>query len=253
MGFYEQVSGARMHAAYIRPGGVHQDIPLGTLDSIYLLIRELPSRLDEVEYLLTHNRIWKERLKQIGVISANDALSHGFTGVMLRGSGVKWDLRKRKPYELYKLLTFDIPLGKNGDCYDRYRLRIEEMRQSIQMIYQCLNNIVEGPIQVNDNKITPPRRMDMQANMESMIAHFKFYTEGYSIPISETYTAVEAPKGEFGVYLISNGSNILEKCHFRAPGFAHLQAIDLLSKGHLLADLVTIVGTLDIVFGEVDR
>ena len=251
--FYERVSGARMHAAYIRPGGVAQDLPIGLCDDIYKFIESFASRIDELEELLTGNRIWKQRLVNIGIVSAADALAWGFSGPMLRASGIAWDLRKTQPYDVYDKLDFDIPVGTQGDCYDRYLIRVEEMRQSIKIIAQCLNNMPSGMIKSDDRKITPPSRIQMKQSMESLIHHFKLYTEGFAVPSSEIYQAVEAPKGEFGVYLVSNGTNKPYRCKIRAPGFAHLQAIDLMSKHHMLADVVTIIGTQDIVFGEVDR
>ena len=251
--FYERVSGARMHAAYIRPGGVAQDLPIGLCDDIYKFIESFASRIDELEELLTGNRIWKQRLVNIGIVSATDALAWGFSGPMLRASGIAWDLRKTQPYDVYDKLDFDIPVGTQGDCYDRYLIRVEEMRQSIKIIAQCLNNMPSGMIKSDDRKITPPSRIQMKQSMESLIHHFKLYTEGFAVPSSEIYQAVEAPKGEFGVYLVSNGTNKPYRCKIRAPGFAHLQAIDLMSKHHMLADVVTIIGTQDIVFGEVDR
>jgi len=251
--FYERVSGARMHAAYFRPGGVNQDLPLGLLDDINIFAQNLPARLDEMEELLTNNRIWKQRLVDIGVVSAEDALNYGFSGVLLRGSGVPWDLRKTQPYEVYDRLDFDIPLGTNSDCYDRYLIRVNEMRQSIRIINQCLNNIPNGPVKVDNNKISVPSKLYMKQSMESLIHHFKLYTEGFSILPGDTYAAIEAPKGEFGVFLVSNGTNKPYRCKVRAPGVFHLQGLDFMSKGHMLADVVTIIGTQDIVFGEVDR
>jgi NADH dehydrogenase (ubiquinone) Fe-S protein 2 len=253
MEFYERVSGARMHAAYVRPGGVSQDLPLGLLKDIHTFIQHFPKRIDEMHELLTDNRIWKQRLVDIGIVSGKDALDWGFSGVLLRGSGICWDLRKNQPYEIYDELDFDIPVGTNGDCYDRYLVRLEEMRQSLRIIHQCLNNIPTGPVKVDDNKVTPPSRATMKQSMESLIHHFKLYTEGVVVPVGETYTVIEAPKGEFGVFLVSNGSNRPYRCHIRAPGFAHLQGLDMMSRGHLIADVVTIIGTQDIVFGEVDR
>jgi NADH dehydrogenase (ubiquinone) Fe-S protein 2 len=253
MKFYEDCSGARMHAAYFRPGGVSQDIPLGMLEDIYTFIDQFGNRIDEVEELLTDNRIWKQRLVDIGIVSGKDALDWGFSGVLLRGSGICWDLRKNQPYEIYDELDFDIPVGTNGDCYDRYLIRIEEMRQSLRLIMECINMLPEGTIKTDDRKITPPSRTHMKESMESLIHHFKLYTEGFVVPASETYTAVEAPKGEFGVYLVSNGSNKPYRCKIRAPGFVHLQGLDFMAKNHMLADVVTIIGTQDIVFGEVDR
>lgn len=253
MEFYERVSGARMHAAYIRPGGVAQDLPIGLSEDIYRFCRQFASRIDEMEELLTGNRIWKQRLVDIGVVTADQALDWGFSGVMLRGSGVAWDLRKTQPYDVYDKMDFQIPVGSRGDCYDRYLIRVEEMRQSLRIILQCLQEIPQGEIKTDDRKITPPSRAHMKSSMESLIHHFKLYTEGFSVPAGETYTAVEAPKGEFGVYLVSNGTNRPYRCKIRAPGFAHLQGLDFMAKNHMLADVVTIIGTQDIVFGEVDR
>ena len=251
--FYEAVSGARMHAAYIRPGGVSQDMPAGLDERIGEFIERLPKRLDEVETVLTENRIWKQRTVDIGVVTAEQAMDWGFSGPMLRGSGVAWDLRKAQPYDVYDRMDFDIPIGKNGDCYDRYLVRIEEMRQSLHIMRQCLEQMPGGPVKTLDRKIAPPPRAEMKRSMEALIHHFKLYTEGYHVPAGETYTAVEAPKGEFGVYVIADGSNRPYRCKIRAPGFAHLQGLDFMSRGHMLADVVTIIGTLDIVFGEVDR
>ena len=251
--FYEEVSGARMHASYIRPGGVNQDMPAGLAERIAACCDRVPKLIDEVETVLTENRIWKQRTVDIGVVTAEQALDWGFSGPMLRGSGVAWDLRKAQPYDVYDRMDFDIPIGKNGDCWDRYLVRIEEMRQSLRIMRQCLDEMPEGPIKTLDRKIAPPPRAEMKRSMEALIHHFKLYTEGYRVPAGETYTAVEAPKGEFGVYLVSDGSNMPYRCKIRAPGFAHLQGLDFMSKGHMLADLVTIIGTQDIVFGEVDR
>ena len=253
MEFYERVSGARLHAAYIRPGGVSQDLPLGLLDDIYMFSEQFSTRVDEMEELLTGNRIWKQRLVDIGVVSAKDAKDWGFSGVMLRGSGVSWDLRKTQPYDVYSSIDFDVPVGTNGDCFDRYLIRIEEMRQSLRIISQCINTIPEGPVKSSDAKIVTPSRSQVKNSMESLIHHFKLHTEGFSVPSGETYSATEVPKGEFGVFLISNGSNKPYRCKIKAPGFNHLQALDFMSKGHLVADVVTIIGTQDIVFGEVDR
>jgi NADH dehydrogenase (ubiquinone) Fe-S protein 2 len=253
MEFYERVSGARMHAAYFRPGGVSQDLPNGLVDDIYSFISQFTYRINEIEELLTGNRIWKQRLVDIGVISAVDALDWGFTGVMLRGSGIAWDLRKSFPYDVYDKCDFAVPVGKNGDCYDRYLIRVEEMRQSVYIIEQCLNALPEGFVKVDDRKITPPPRAWMKNTMESLIHHFKLYSEGYNVPRGESYSVVEAPKGEFGVYVVSNGSNRPYRCRIKAPGFLHLQGLDKMSRGHMIADVVTIIGTQDIVFGEVDR
>nr|YP_009327138.1 NADH dehydrogenase subunit 7 [Pleurocladia lacustris]ANS57807.1 NADH dehydrogenase subunit 7 [Pleurocladia lacustris] len=253
MEFYERVSGARMHASYFRPGGVSQDISLGLLDDIFAFVLQFGQRLDEIEEMLTDNRIWQERLVDIGVVSAQEAIDWGFSGVMLRGSGVRWDLRKNEPYEIYSELNFEGVVGKTGDCYDRYLARVEEMRQSLSIIYQCLNKMPKGVIKVDDAKISPPSRTEVKQNMESLIHHFKLYTEGVHVPAGETYTATEAPKGEFGVYLVSGGSNRPYRCKIKAPGFAHLQGLKFMAKQHMLADVVTIIGTQDIVFGEVDR
>ncbi len=251
--FYERASGARFHSAYIRPGGVHQDIPEGMEQDILDFCAHFLKVLDDVDDLLTENRIWKQRTVDIGVVSAADALAWGFTGPMLRGSGVAWDLRKSQPYEVYSEMDFDIPVGKNGDCWDRYLCRMEEMRQSVRIIRQCIAKMPRGEVVTSDPKIAPPKRGAMKQSMESLINHFKLYTEGYHVPAGETYTAIEAPKGEFGVYLVSDGTNKPYRCKVRAPGFAHLQALDFMGKGHLLADVVTIIGTMDIVFGEIDR
>ena len=253
MVFYERVSGSRMHAAYFRPGGVHQDMPAGLAEDIYAFCEQFPKVLDDIEGLLTDNRIFKQRNVNIGVVSLQDALDWGFSGVMLRGSGAAWDLRRAQPYECYNDLEFQIPIGKNGDCYDRYLCRVEEMRQSTKIMMQCLEKMPAGPVSVNDGKVTPPSRGEMKRSMEALIHHFKLYTEGYHVPAGEVYAAVEAPKGEFGVYLISDGSNKPYRCKLRAPGFAHLQAMDYLCTGHMLADASAILGSLDIVFGEVDR
>lgn len=253
MEFYERVSGARMHAAYFRPGGVNQDLPKGLLNDIYIFCEQFNNRLDEIEELLTNNRIWKQRLVDIGVISAKHALNFGFSGVMLRGSGISWDLRKTQPYEIYNELEFDIPIGTNGDCYDRYLIRIEEMRQSLRIILQVLNKIPNGPIKLDDQKIINPDRAKIKNSMESLIHHFKYYSENISIKSEETYTVIEAPKGEYGVYLISDGTNKPYRCKIKSPGFLHLQALNFLAKNHMIADVVTIIGTLDIVFGEIDR
>jgi NADH dehydrogenase (ubiquinone) Fe-S protein 2 len=253
MEFYERISGARMHAAYFRPGGVYLDLPKGLLADIYIFIEQFNLRLIEIEDMLTENRIWKQRLVDIGVVSAKDAYDWGFSGVMLRGSGIHWDLRKSQPYEVYSEVDFDIPVGQNGDCYDRYLVRIAEMRESMKIIEQCLNQMPNGPIKSNDNKLTPPSRQEMKQSMESLIHHFKMYTQSFTIPANETYVGTEAPKGEFGVYLVSNGTNRPYRCKIKAPGFSHLQALDHMSKGHMIADVVTIIGTQDIVFGEVDR
>ncbi|KID90270.1 NADH-ubiquinone oxidoreductase 49 kDa subunit [Metarhizium guizhouense ARSEF 977] len=253
MEFYERVSGARLHAAYVRPGGVHQDIPVGLLDDIYQWATQFGDRIDETEEMLTDNRIWIERLRGVGVVSAADALNLSFTGVMLRGSGVPWDIRKSQPYDAYDKVEFDVPVGKNGDCYDRYLCRMEEFRQSLRIIHQCLNQMPAGPVRVEDYKVSPPPRTAMKENMEALIHHFLLYTKGYAVPPGETYSVIEAPKGEMGVYVVSDGSERPYRCHIRAPGFAHLGGFDHVSKGHLLADAVAVIGTMDLVFGEVDR
>jgi len=253
MTFYERVSGSRLHANYFRTGGVHQDLP-GTLDKdIENFCNHFPKTIDDIETLLTDNRIFKQRNVDIGIVSKEDALDYSFSGVMLRGSGVPWDLRKSQPYECYDQLEFKIPVGKNGDCYDRYICRIEEMRESVKIINQCLSIMPKGPIKSPDGKITPPPKKEIKESMEALIHHFKLFTEGYRVDADEIYTAVEAPKGEFGVYLISDGSNKPYKCKIRAPGFSHLQAMDYLIKGHMLADVPAVLGSLDIVFGEIDR
>jgi NADH dehydrogenase I D subunit len=253
MEFYERVSGARLHAAYFRPGGVAQDLPVGLLDDIFIFIKQFTGRVNEIEEMLTENRIWKQRLVEIGIVSKADALNYGFSGPMLRGSGVAWDLRKVMPYDAYGLLEFSIPVGQNGDCFDRFLIRLHEMHESINIIQQCINNIPLGDIRVNDKKITPPSRALMKHSMEALIHHFKLYTEGYYVVPGEVYSAVEAPKGELGVYLRSVGGNKPYRCRVKAPGFLHLQALDMMAKGHMLADVVTLIGTQDIVFGEVDR
>jgi NADH dehydrogenase (ubiquinone) Fe-S protein 2 len=253
MEFYERVSGARLHSAYVRPGGVSQDLPLGLCEDIHQFANHFIHRVDEMEEMLTGNRIWKQRLVDVGIVNYDDALAWGFSGVMLRGSGVSWDLRKNQPYEIYNELDFDVPIGTNGDCYDRYCIRMNEVRESIRIIQQCINNMPLGPIKVDDAKIAPPSRIDMKESMESLIHHFKFYTENFTVPAGETYMGVEAPKGEFGVFLVSNGTSNPYRCKIRAPGFFHIQGMNFMAKGHMLADIVTIIGTQDIVFGEVDR
>jgi len=253
MEFYERVSGARMHAAYFRPGGVNTDLSTDLLNSIYLFYKQFIIRLNEMEEILTCNRIWKQRLVDVGIISKKDAQNCGFSGVMLRGSNISWDLRKNQPYEVYNLMDFKIPVGINGDCYDRYLVRIQEMKESLKIIYQCLNNIPGGSVILDNNKITLPSRLNLKTSMESLIHHFKFNTEGFIALKGETYTATEAPKGEFGVYLISNEKNYPYRCKIKAPGFNHLQALNLMAKDHMIADVVTIIGTQDIVFGEIDR
>ena len=253
--FYERASGSRMHAAYFRVGGVHQDLPEDLVQDIYDFCDPFLKVCDDIETLLTDNRIFKQRNVDIGVVSLEDALAWGFSGVMVRGSGAAWDLRKSQPYEIYDELKFDIPIGKNGDCYDRYLIRMEEMRQSVSLMKQCCELLgkTDGPVIVEDNKYAPPRRNEMKESMEALIHHFKLYTEGVKVPAGEVYAAVEAPKGEFSVYLVADGSNKPYRCKIRAPGFAHLSAMDFLNRGHMLADVSAILGSLDIVFGEVDR
>ena len=253
MEFYERVSGARLHAAYFRPGGVHQDLPAGLADDIRAFIEQFPRFIGDLEELLSENRIFKQRTVDIGAISAEDAADWGLTGPCLRASGVAWDLRKAQPYDVYDRMDFDLPVGKTGDCYARYLVRVEEMRQSLRIMEQCLDQMPEGPVVTQDQKVTPPRRGEMKRSMEALIHHFKLYTEGYHVPAGETYTAVEAPKGEFAVYLVSDGTNMPYRCKIRAPGFAFLQAFEFLTKGHMLADIPAIIGSLDIVFGEIDR
>jgi len=253
MCFYERVSGSRMHANYFRPGGVAEDLPNGLLEDISKFIDELPSYLADVETLLTENRIWKERLQGIGVMSAKEVMDFGCSGVMLRASGIPWDLRRNQSYEIYDELKFEIPIGQNGDCYDRYIIRVKEMYESLKIIKQCIDKIPTGPIKTQDPKISPPKREQMKTAMESMIAHFKLYTEGYNVPMGEVYAATEAPKGEFGVYLYSDGSNKPYRVKIKSPGFAHLQALDYMSRGHRMSDIVAIISTLDLVFGEIDR
>jgi NADH-quinone oxidoreductase subunit D len=253
MEFYERVSGARLHAAYFRPGGVHRDLPAGILDDILAFCDTFPKIVDDIEGLLTENRIFRQRTVDVGVVSKDEAYDWGFSGPMLRASGVPWDLRKAQPYDVYAKMDFDIPVGKNGDCFDRYLVRVEEMRQSLRIMRQCIAEMPGGPVRTQDHKIAPPSRAEMKRSMEALIHHFKLYTEGYHVPEGETYTAVEAPKGEFGVYLVADGSNKPYRCKIRAPGFAFLQATDYMSKGHMLADMVAIVGSMDIVFGEIDR
>ena len=253
MAFYERASGARLHAAYYRTGGVHQDLPPGLTDDVLAWTEGFPKILDDMEGLLTDNRIFRQRTVDIGKVSAEDAQDWGFTGPMLRASGIAWDLRKAQPYAGYEQYDFDIPVGKNGDCFDRYLVRMEEMRQSLRIIRQAIGKMPGGPVMIEDNKVTPPRRAEMKRSMEALIHHFKLYTEGFHVPAGEAYAAVEAPKGEFGVYLVSGGTNRPYRCKIRAPGFASLQATEFVSKGHMLADIVAIVGSMDIVFGEIDR
>jgi len=253
MVFYERVSGARMHATYIRPGGVHQDMPAGLAEDIYEFCEHFPKLLDDIEGLLTENRIFKQRNVDIGVVTRADAEMHGFSGVMLRSTGVHWDLRRSQPYECYSDLDFKIPIGKNGDNYDRYLMRMEEMREATKIMKQCIEKMPDGPASSTDNKVVPPKRAEMKRSMEALIHHFKLYTEGYHVPVGEAYAAVEAPKGEFGVYLVSEGGNKPYRCKLRAPSFVHLQAMDYMCKGHMLADVSAVLGSLDIVFGEIDR
>ena len=253
MEFYERASGARFHAAYIRPGGIGQDIPLGLCEDIFFFAEQFSSRIDELEELLTENRIWKQRLVGIGVITLEQALSWGLTGPLLRSTGYAWDLRKTQPYEVYSQLDFNIALGKRGDSYDRYCIRIEEMRESLKIILQCINKMPAGNVKTDHGKISVPSRTEMKSSMEALIHHFKLSSEGYLVPPGDVYSAVEHPKGEFGVSIISNGSNKPYRCKIKAPGFVHLQALDFMARGHLLADVVAIIGTLDIVFGEIDR
>jgi NADH-quinone oxidoreductase subunit D len=255
MVFYERASGSRMHAAYFRPGGVHQDIPQQLVDDIRAFCNPFLKVVDDLDRLLSENRIFKQRNVDIGNVTLEEAWAWGFSGVMVRGSGAAWDLRKSQPYECYADMDFDIPIGKNGDCYDRYHIRMEEMRQSARIMLQCLDRLdkEKGPVSTKDNKIVPPKRGEMKRSMEALIHHFKLYTEGFHVPAGEVYTAVEAPKGEFGVYLVADGTNKPYRCKIRAPGFAHLQAMDYLSRGFMLADVSAILGSLDIVFGEVDR
>lgn len=253
MEFYERVSGARFHSAYFRPGGVHQDMPAGILEDIRDWANGFVPYLDDVERLLNNNRILKQRTVDIGVVTDDEALNWGFTGPMLRGSGVAWDLRKSQPYDVYDRMDFDIPIGKHGDCYDRYLVRMEEMRQSLRIIHQCLDQMPGGPVVTQDPRIAPPKRGEMKRSMEALINHFKLFSEGYHVPAGETYTAVEAPKGEFAVFLVADGTNRPYKCHIRAPGFTHMQAMDFMCKGHMLADVGAVLGSMDIVFGEVDR
>jgi NADH-quinone oxidoreductase subunit D len=257
MVFYERASGSRLHAAYFRPGGVHQDLPQKLLDDIAGFCDQHLKVLDDIDELLTGNRIFKQRNVDIGVVSLEDAWALGFSGVMVRGSGAAWDLRKAQPYECYDEMDFDIPVGKHGDCYDRYLIRMEEMRQSVRIMKQCIEKLNSpdgrGPVSSADGKVVPPKRGEMKRSMEALIHHFKLYTEGYRVPEGEVYASVEAPKGEFGVYLVSDGSNKPYRCKVRAPGFAHLQAMDFLTRGHMLADVSAVLGSIDIVFGEVDR
>lgn len=255
--FYERASGSRMHAAYFRPGGVHQDLPQALIDDIESFCHRFPKFIEDLDALLTENRIFKQRNVDIGVVKLEDAWNMAFSGIMARGSGAAWDLRKSQPYDCYAEMDFDIPIGKNGDCYDRYLIRMEEMRQSTRIMQQCIDKLNapdgKGPVAALDGKVVPPKRGEMKQSMEALIHHFKLYTEGFKVPAGEVYVAVEAPKGEFGVYLVSDGTNKPYRCKIRAPGFAHLSAMDFLCRGHMLADVSAILGSLDIVFGEVDR
>lgn len=253
MTFYERVSGARLHAAYFRPGGVHKDIPKDLEKDIFNFCERFLKVVDDIENLVTDNRIFKQRTVDIGIISKDNAIAWGLTGPMLRGSGVAWDLRKSQPCEIYEMLDFCIPIGKNGDCYDRYLVRVAEMRESIKIIKQCLKLMPNGDTLSKNTKVSPSDRFEMKTSMEALIHHFKLYTEGFHVPEGEVYVAIEAPKGEFGVHLISDGSNKPYRCKIRAPGFAFLQALNFMSKGHTLSDLVAILGSMDIVFGEIDR
>jgi len=253
MGFYERVSGARMHANYYRPGGVARDLPDGLADDIRAWMATFPALLDDIERLITDNRIFRQRLVDIGVVSADEAQDLGFTGPMLRASGLAWDLRKSQPYEVYEQLDFDIPIGHHGDCFDRYVIRMVEMRESLKIIAQCLDQMPNGPIKLQDHKITPPKRAELKGSMESLIHHFKLYTEGFHVPAGETYAAVEAPKGEFGVYLVADGTNRPWRCKIRASSYPHLAALERMAKGHMLPDIPAIIGAIDIVFGEIDR
>ena len=253
MEFYERVSGARLHANYFRPGGVAWDLPDGLLDDIWAFTERFPKFMDDLESLLTENRIFKQRTVDIGIVTKEEALDWAFTGPMLRGSGVAWDLRKSQPYEVYDRMEFDVPVGLTGDCWARYLVRMEEMRQSLRIIRQCCKEMPAGPYKIEDRKVSPPPRGEMKRSMEALIHHFKLFTEGFHVPAGETYTAIEAPKGEFGVYLVSDGTNKPYRCKIRAPGFAHLQGLDFMSKGHMLADAVANIASMDIVFGEIDR
>jgi NADH-quinone oxidoreductase subunit D len=253
MEFYERVSGARMHANYFRPGGVHRDLPAGITEDIAAWIRTFPKILDDIERLLNDNRIFRQRTVDIGVMSIEEALDYGFTGPMLRASGLPWDLRKSQPYEVYDRMDFDIPVGHHGDCFDRYLVRMAEMRESLKIMTQCLDHMPDGPIKYQDHKISPPTRAELKRSMEALIHHFKLYTEGFHVPEGESYAAVEAPKGEFGVYLVADGTNRPYRCKIRATSYPHLAAVEKMAKGHMLADIPAIVGSIDLVFGEIDR
>ena len=253
MEFYERVSGARMHANYFRPGGVAREMPAGLTDDIRAWMATFPKVLEDIERLLNENRIFRQRTVDIGVVSADEAIDLGFTGPMLRASGVPWDLRKSQPYEVYDLMDFDVPVGRHGDCYDRYLVRMAEMRQSLRIMAQCLDQMPLGPVKIQDFKIVPPPRLELKRSMEALIHHFKLYTEGFHVPAGETYAVVEAPKGEFGVYLIADGTNRPYRCRVRASSFPHLAALDFMARGHMLPDIPAIIGAIDIVFGEIDR
>jgi NADH-quinone oxidoreductase subunit D len=253
MAFYERVSGARMHAAYFRPGGVHQDLPDGLAEDIYAWTERFPKVLDEMQVLVAHNRIFKQRNVDIGVISAEDAIAWGFSGPCIRACGIPWDLRKSQPYDVYDRMDFEVAVGNRGDCFDRFMVRMEEMRQSLRIIRQCLDEMPRGAVSSLDRKVVPPKRAEMKRSMEGLIHHFKLYTEGFRVPAGEAYVATESPKGEFGIHLVSDGTNKPYRCHIRATGFSHLQAMDFLCRGHMLADAPAVLGSLDIVFGEVDR
>ena len=253
MEFYERVSGARMHAKYFRPGGVQRELPAGLTENIRAWIASFPKVLDDIERLLNENRIFRQRTVDIGVVTADEAIDLGFTGPMLRASGVPWDLRKSQPYEVYHLMDFDVPVGRHGDCFDRYLIRMAEMRELLKIMTQCLDQMPPGPIKIPDYKITPPPRAELKRSMEALIHHFKLYTEGFHVPEGETYAAVEAPKGEFGVYLIADGTNRPYRCRVRASSFPHLAALEHMAKGHMLPDIPAIIGAMDIVFGEIDR
>ena len=253
MEFCERVCGARLHMNYFRPGGVSLDLPAGLAEDIWAWTEEFPKCIDDLEELLTENRIFKQRSVDVGVIDAAQALDWGFSGPCLRASGVAWDLRKAQPYDAYDRVEFDVPIGKHGDCYDRYLVRMYEMRECLKIIRQCLNEMPSGPVRVDDRKISPPPRGEMKHSMEALIHHFKLFSEGYCVPAGETYAAVEAPKGEFGIYLVSDGANKPYRLKCRAPGFPHLAALEEMVQGHMLADVVAVIGTADIVFGEIDR
>ena len=253
MGFYERVSGARLHASYFRPGGVHKDLPEGLVEDIASFLETFPKVIDDFDHLLTNNRIFRQRTVDIGAVTPSQAVALGFTGPMIRAAGIPWDLRRAQPYEVYDRLAFSVPTGTNGDCFERYLVRMEEMRQSVAICKQCLEQMPEGAVLAENSKLVPPQRSEMKKSMEALINHFKLYTEGFHVPAGEIYAAVEAPKGEFGIYLVADGSNRPYRARIRAPGFAHLAAMQTLSHGHMLADTVAILGSMDIVFGEVDR